>query len=119
MIKGLRAIIAKLQEATGQIMSAGNEILAASQQQASAAREQSSAVTETTAAAKELSTTSESVGESIKKASRRVEAGLVQTAGLVNYTVAIFIGMGFIIVGLLKTGVAAGLTGWISHRSDL
>ncbi len=53
------------------------------------------------------------VGDSIKKASRRVEAGLVQTAGLVNYTVAIFIGMGFIIVGLLKTGVAAGLTGWI------
>jgi TRAP transporter 4TM/12TM fusion protein len=53
------------------------------------------------------------VTESLKAASRSVETGLVQTAGLVNYTVAIFLGMGFIIVGLLKTGVAAGLTGWI------
>ena len=67
MVAGLRIILMKVQEATGQITSAGTEILAASQEQASAAREQSSAVTETTAAAKELSTTSESVGESIKK----------------------------------------------------
>ncbi|QNT76696.1 TRAP transporter permease [Dehalogenimonas etheniformans] len=44
---------------------------------------------------------------------KSVETGLVQTAGLVNYVVAIFIGMGLILVGLLKTGVAAGLAAWI------
>jgi TRAP transporter 4TM/12TM fusion protein len=51
--------------------------------------------------------------ESLKTAFKRAETGLAQTAGLTNYAVAIFLGMGFIIVGLLKTGVAAGLAGWI------
>ncbi|MBN1368952.1 MAG: TRAP transporter fused permease subunit [Dehalococcoidaceae bacterium] len=41
------------------------------------------------------------------------EAGLVQTASLINYAAAIFLGMGFILVGLLKTGVATGLTNWM------
>jgi TRAP-type uncharacterized transport system fused permease subunit len=50
-----------------------------------------------------------SVGTAFKSA----ETGLVQTSGLVNYAVAIFIGMGLILVGLLKTGVAAGLAAWI------
>ncbi|WP_076004353.1 TRAP transporter permease [Dehalogenimonas formicexedens] len=44
---------------------------------------------------------------------KRAETGLVQTAGLINYVVAIFIGMGLLLVGLLKTGVAAGLAAWI------
>jgi TRAP transporter 4TM/12TM fusion protein len=51
--------------------------------------------------------------EGLRSTSRRAETGLAQTAGLVNYAAAIFIGMGFIMVGLLKTGVAAGLAGWI------
>ncbi len=55
----------------------------------------------------------QAIRESLKIASKRAEAGLAQTAGLINYAVAIFLGMGFIIVGLLKTGVAAGLAGWI------
>lgn len=44
---------------------------------------------------------------------RAAEAGIVQTASLINYAAAIFLGMGFILVGLLKTGVAAGLTNWM------
>ncbi|MBF0123173.1 MAG: HAMP domain-containing protein, partial [Candidatus Omnitrophica bacterium] len=67
MVKNLREIILKSQQAVGMITSSGQEILAASQQQAAGAREQSSAVAETTSSAKELSVTSEQVGESIKK----------------------------------------------------
>jgi CHASE3 domain sensor protein len=63
----IHRVVVKLGDATSQVTSASTEILAASQEQASGAREQSSAVTETTSAAKELSTTSEVVGESIKK----------------------------------------------------
>jgi TRAP transporter 4TM/12TM fusion protein len=44
---------------------------------------------------------------------KQVEAGLAQTASLINYAVAIFFGMGFILVGLLKTGVAMGVTNWM------
>lgn len=44
---------------------------------------------------------------------RQAEAGLVQTANLINYASAIFFGMGFILVGLLKTGVAMGVTNWM------
>ena len=54
-----------------------------------------------------------SVAADMKGAWKRVETGLVQTSGLINYTVAVFIGMGFILVGLLKTGVAAGLANWV------
>ena len=50
---------------------------------------------------------------SLGNAWKNAETGLVQTSGLVNYAVAIFIGMGLILVGLLKTGVAAGLAAWI------
>ena len=67
MVGGLRTILLKVQNATGQITAASNEILAATQEQASAAREQSSAVAETSSAAKELTSTSEMVGDSIKK----------------------------------------------------
>jgi TRAP-type uncharacterized transport system fused permease subunit len=49
----------------------------------------------------------------LNRAWKRAESGLVQTSGLVNYSVAIFLGIGFILVGLLKTGVAAGLATWI------
>ncbi len=63
----IHRVVVKLADATNQVTSASTEILAASQEQASGAREQSSAVTETTSAAKELSTTSEVVGDSIKK----------------------------------------------------
>ena len=51
--------------------------------------------------------------DSLERATRKAETGLAQTAGLINYAAAIFIGIGFIMVGLLKTGVAAGLAGWI------
>lgn len=54
-----------------------------------------------------------SLKESLLAAAKRAESGLAQTASLTNYAVAIFIGMGFIMVGLLKTGMAAGLAGWI------
>jgi len=94
MITGLRNILMKVQEATGQITASGTEILAASQQQASAAREQSSAVAETTSAAKELSTTSESVGESIKKVAQvashamagmaKIKESIDKTNGMLN-----------------------------------
>ncbi len=56
---------------------------------------------------------SQTVKDSLRAAARQTESALSQTATLVNYAVAIFIGMGFIMVGLLKTGVAAGLAGWI------
>ena len=51
--------------------------------------------------------------DSLQTIAKRIESGLSQTASLINYAVAIFIGMGFIMVGLLKTGMAAGLAGWI------
>jgi TRAP transporter 4TM/12TM fusion protein len=55
----------------------------------------------------------QNVGALLGRAGKQLEAGLVQTSGLINYAVAIFIGMGFILVGLLKTGVAVGLTNWM------
>jgi TRAP transporter 4TM/12TM fusion protein len=51
--------------------------------------------------------------QTLEAAWGRTRKGLVQAAGLINYTVAIFIGMGFILVGVLKTGMAGGLTNWI------
>jgi len=44
---------------------------------------------------------------------RLVVAGLAQYAGLLNFGVAIFLPMGFFMVGLLKTGMAGRLTAWI------
>jgi len=67
VFSAIHRVVTKLGDATNHVTSAATEILAASQEQASGAREQSSAITETTSAAKELSTTSEVVGESIKK----------------------------------------------------
>ncbi|AKG53946.1 hypothetical protein DGWBC_1299 [Dehalogenimonas sp. WBC-2] len=53
------------------------------------------------------------ISSDLKRTWKHVETGLVQTSGLINYTVAVFLGMGFILVGLLKTGMAAGLANWI------
>jgi len=44
---------------------------------------------------------------------RRLEAALAYTAGLVNFGMAIFLSIGFIMVGLYKTGMAAALTAWV------
>jgi TRAP transporter 4TM/12TM fusion protein len=41
---------------------------------------------------------------------RGLEAALAYTAGLVNFGMAIFLSIGFILVGLYKTGMAAALT---------
>ncbi len=94
VLSAIRRVVIQLGTATGQITSASNEILAASQEQASGAREQSSAVTETTSAAKELSTTSEMVGESIKKVAQvaahalagmaKIKEAIDKTNGMLN-----------------------------------
>jgi len=44
---------------------------------------------------------------------RRLEAALAYTAGLVNFGMAIFLSIGFILVGLYKTGMAAAVTAWV------
>jgi len=44
---------------------------------------------------------------------RQLEAALAYTAGLVNVGMAIFLSMGFIMVGLYKTGMAAAVTAWV------
>jgi TRAP transporter 4TM/12TM fusion protein len=44
---------------------------------------------------------------------RTFESGLAQYASLLNFGTAIFIPMGFFMVGLMKTGMAARLTTWI------
>jgi TRAP transporter 4TM/12TM fusion protein len=44
---------------------------------------------------------------------RRSEEALVHTAGLINFGVAVFLAMSFILVGLFKTGTAGALTAWI------
>ena len=44
---------------------------------------------------------------------KRGEEALVHTAGLINFGAAVFVSMGFILVGLFKTGVAASLTNFI------
>ncbi|NLE90053.1 MAG: TRAP transporter fused permease subunit, partial [Dehalococcoidales bacterium] len=54
-----------------------------------------------------------SLGTLLTNVLQQAEAGLVQTASLINYAAAIFLGMGFILVGLLKTGVAMGVTNWM------
>jgi len=43
----------------------------------------------------------------------RLEAALAYTAGLVNFGMAIFLSIGFILVGLYKTGMAAAVTAWV------
>jgi TRAP-type uncharacterized transport system fused permease subunit len=42
-----------------------------------------------------------------------LEAALAYTAGLVNFGMAIFLSIGFILVGLYKTGMAAAVTAWV------
>jgi len=49
---------------------------------------------------------------------RSVEEALSQAASLTNYGVASFIGAAFILVGLLKTGMAAGLTNFIVSQGQ-
>ena len=44
---------------------------------------------------------------------RRLEAALAYTAGLLNFGMAIFLSIGFILVGLYKTGMAAAVTAWV------
>ncbi len=44
---------------------------------------------------------------------RRLEETLAYTAGLVNFGMAIFLSIGFILVGLYKTGMAAAVTAWV------
>gem|GEM_PF-4001896 len=85
----LRKVVRRLSEAASHVTSASSEILAASQEQASGAREQSAAVTETTSAAKELATTSEMVGESIKKVAQvaaHAMTGMVKIKGAIEKT---------------------------------
>ncbi|MFP4642113.1 MAG: TRAP transporter permease [Dehalococcoidia bacterium] len=43
----------------------------------------------------------------------RLEEALAYTAGLVNFGMAIFLSIGFILVGLYKTGMAAAVTAWV------
>ena len=76
MVKSLRVVLTKVQDAVNQITSASNEILSASQEQAAGAREQSSAVAETSSAAKELSATSNQVGESINRVAQAASHAL-------------------------------------------
>jgi TRAP-type uncharacterized transport system fused permease subunit len=44
---------------------------------------------------------------------RTVEGALAHYAGLINFGVGVFFAMGFFMVGLLKTGVAASITAWV------
>jgi len=44
---------------------------------------------------------------------RVVESALSHYAGLINFGVGVFFAMGFFMVGLLKTGVAASITSWV------
>ena len=44
---------------------------------------------------------------------QRIEEALAHTAALINFGLAIFLSMGFILVGLYKTGMAAAVTAWI------
>ena len=41
------------------------------------------------------------------------EKAMAQFASLLNYAMGIFVGLGFMLVGLLKTGMAASLTAWV------
>jgi len=44
---------------------------------------------------------------------QKLESALAYTAGLVNFGMAIFLSIGFVLVGLYKTGMAAALTAWV------
>jgi TRAP transporter 4TM/12TM fusion protein len=50
---------------------------------------------------------------SARRAWSRIIQAVAQAAGLVNFVVAVTLSMGFILVGLFKTGVAAAITSWI------
>jgi len=50
---------------------------------------------------------------SARRAWERFVTSLSQAAGLINFGAATFLGVGFILVGLVKTGFAAGLTTYI------
>jgi TRAP-type uncharacterized transport system fused permease subunit len=54
-----------------------------------------------------------SLAVSSRRALKRVETAMVQAAGLINFGASVFLGMAFILVGLMKTGMAAGVTSWI------
>jgi TRAP transporter 4TM/12TM fusion protein len=44
---------------------------------------------------------------------KSLEKALAQMAGLINFVVGVTLSMGFVLVGLFKTGVAASITSWI------
>lgn len=44
---------------------------------------------------------------------KKMEEALAHMAGLINFAVGVTFSMGFILVGLFKTGVAAAITSWI------
>jgi TRAP transporter 4TM/12TM fusion protein len=44
---------------------------------------------------------------------RKLESALMHTASLINFGVAIFLSMAFVLVGLIKTGTAAAITAWV------
>ncbi|MEW6142734.1 MAG: TRAP transporter fused permease subunit [Chloroflexota bacterium] len=50
---------------------------------------------------------------SAKRAGRDLETAFSQAAGLINFGAATFMGVAFILVGLVKTGLAAGLTTYV------
>jgi len=51
---------------------------------------------------------------SIKRAWWRFESSLSQAASLMNFGAAVFVGIAFVFVGLIKTGFAGNLTGFIA-----
>jgi len=44
---------------------------------------------------------------------RSLEGAMAHMAGLINFGMAVILGMGILLVGLLKTGVAAAVTSWV------
>jgi TRAP transporter 4TM/12TM fusion protein len=54
-----------------------------------------------------------SLSQGWQKSRRGIIAALADTAGLTNFGMAIFLALGFILVGLYKTGVAQAITGWM------
>jgi TRAP transporter 4TM/12TM fusion protein len=51
---------------------------------------------------------------SARRAAKDLETAISQAAGLLNFGAATFMGVGFILVGLVKTGFAAGITSYIA-----
>lgn len=52
-------------------------------------------------------------GKKTRPTWRRLETALASTAGLLNIGMAIFLSIGFLMVSLYKTGLAAAITSWV------